>query len=396
MNTMSEKELYARELRETAVRYDADYFIWGEELIDSKLILYAKKLKEIEGYQEIKDILEPCCLVLADTGKQYHIRCIPAMLDNERSHIYLSVSNFNAIWKQIKRSVRLGIRLAKESGGACCIERPEEIVDMSRLLRTNSIPYIKGDVVWYKELEPTAEERMQNSRRQSLLDNPRMNYFYDSEGGFVHDKECAAVKEIVPRQFCASEEIPDGRQICPRCMRLVCFRRACAPNTKQIPICDRIFRNNHVNTGRVMHYVMEAGLKLHAESLDELIVEGAEDTWIIKGSDEHALELWHNNYVKTSDTERYITDGFHNQGMDGQSLIQMLRYIEGYTWERHLQGEAAKAAAEKKAASPDDRTADVEAREENSRLPWYLKVKNGFYLLLSKVNKALHFLHSLI
>lgn len=57
------------------------------------------------------------------------------------------------------------------------------------------------------------------------------------------------------------------------------------PNAKQIPICDRFFKNHRVGNDQLRHFVMEAGLKFHATSLDEMTVEGVEDTWIIKGKE---------------------------------------------------------------------------------------------------------------
>lgn len=45
MNLASEKEFYSDRLEEVAMRVNAEHFLWGEELIDRKLILYAKKLK---------------------------------------------------------------------------------------------------------------------------------------------------------------------------------------------------------------------------------------------------------------------------------------------------------------------------------------------------------------
>jgi hypothetical protein len=54
------------------------------------------------------------------------------------------------------------------------------------------------------------------------------------------------------------------------------------------------------------------------------------------------LSLWHNNYVKTSETERYITEGFHNQNVDRKKLVQILKYIEGYSWQIHLERENEK------------------------------------------------------
>lgn len=45
---------------------------------------------------------------------------------------------------------------------------------------------------------------------------------------------------------------------------------------------------------------------------------------------------------RTSPTERYITEGFHNQGIENASLLVLLRFIEGYSWKKHLQAENIK------------------------------------------------------
>ena len=132
------------------------------------------------------------------------------------------------------------------------------------------------------------------------------------------------VKEIISERFQASDTIPVGKEMCPKCKRKLLFRVACYPNTKQIPICDRIFKKHRVSNGRMQHYVMDVGMKFHATEYSQMQVEGIEDNWIIKGLDSEHMELWHNNYVKTSSTERYITDGYHNQKVERGTLGQLL------------------------------------------------------------------------
>lgn len=80
-------------------------------------------------------------------------------------------------------------------------------------------------------------------------------------------------------------------------------------------------------------------MKFHATSMEELLVEGVEDTWIVKGLCNKNLALWHNNYVKTGPTERYITEGFHKQKVENKSLTQLLTYIEKYSFIKHLEKE---------------------------------------------------------
>lgn len=237
----------------------------------------------------------------------------------------------------MKNSVRKGIRIANENEGSP-IEKPEEIIVFDNLQRAGSTPIIVNDAIKYEARELTKEERYRDSRKQSLLDNSRMLYFYESSGRYYHDRDCLEVKQIAPDRFAASGEIPD-KEICPKCQRRIYIRKACYPNTKQIGICDKILRDHGVSLGKIKHCVMEVGMKFHATSMEELLVEGVEDTWIVKGLCNKNLALWHNNYVKTGPTERYITEGFHKQKVENKSLTQLLTYIESYSFVKHLEKE---------------------------------------------------------
>ena len=301
MNIKSEKELYGDELKSVALRFDADIFVWGEELINRKLIIYPKKLKDIIGYEEVKENLEPCGIVLIDTHKQDFLHCTSAMIDTMNGNVYMSEAGFNSSWKLLKNSVSKGIRIANENEGSP-IGNSEEIIVFDNLQRVGSTPKIADDVIKYEARELTKEERYRNSRKQSLLDNSRMLYFYDSSGRYYHDKDCAEVKQIAPERFFASEEIPD-KEICPKCQRRIYIRKACYPNTKQIGVCDKILKDQGVSVGKIKHCVMDVGMKFHATSMEELLIEGVEDTWIVKGLCNKKLVLWHNNYVKTGPTE---------------------------------------------------------------------------------------------
>ncbi len=337
MNIKSEKEFYKDELKRVALRFNADIFIWGEELINRKLIIYPKKLKNVIGYEEVKENLKPCGLVLIDTRKQEFLHCTLVTIDTKDGNVYMSEAGFNSSWKILKNSVSKGIRIANENEGSP-IENPEEIIVFDNLQRVGSTLIIVNDVIKYEARELTEEERYRNSRKQSLLDNPRMLYFYEGGGRYYHDRDCAEIKQIAPERFAASQEIPD-KEICPKCQRRVYIRKACYPNTKQIGICNKILKDHGVSLGRIKHCVMDVGMKFHATSMEELLIEGVEDTWIVKGLCNKNLELWHNNYVKTGLTERYITEGFHKQKVENKSLTQLLIYIESYSYVKHLEKE---------------------------------------------------------
>ncbi len=105
----------------------------------------------------------------------------------------------------MKNSVRKGIRIANENEGSP-IEKSEEIIVFDNLQRAGSTPTIVNDIIKYEAREPTKEERYRDSRKQSLLDNPRMLYFYESSGKYYHDRDCLEVKQIASERFAASEE----------------------------------------------------------------------------------------------------------------------------------------------------------------------------------------------
>lgn len=372
---MFEKELYSVEFSSVAQRFNADIFVWGEELIDKKLIVYSKNLKDVCGYYEMKEQLQPCGIVLIDTAKQAFLRCISATVHIGTGNVYLSADGFNSAWKTLRNSVARGIRIAKEKG-LDAISEPEDIVSLDNLYRQGSLPVIEKFVIKYVPRKLTEEEKYRNSRKQSLLDNPKMLYFYSEDGKYYHDRDCDRVKDILPERFCASSDIPD-KEICPKCRRKIYFRKACFPNVKQIPICDKIFREQNVSIGKIHYLIMDLGMKFHATTLDEIFVENKEDKWIIKGLRRNKPELWHNNYVKTSPTERYITDGYHNQKVEVHTFVQMLNCIEQYSFAKHLENEnAEKRVLEKEVILvPVDRTEtlDEKSRKQN-RVKWYIKL----------------------
>jgi hypothetical protein len=121
---------------------------------------------------------------------------------------------------------------------------------------------------------------------------------------------------------------------------------------------------------------MDLGMKFHATALDEMQVEYGEDTWIIKGLDTEMLSLWHNNYVKTSATERYITEGFHNQNVDRKKLSVILDYIEKYSWQKHLEHEIPKQriVEEKVIIKEMEQVSAIEEQDHNKTRKWYTRL----------------------
>ncbi len=138
----------------------------------------------------------------------------------------------------------------------------------------------------------------------------------------------------------------------------------CYPNTKQIPTCSGFFQKYRVSTTE-LERIVDLGMIFHAEDMSVMTINGIEDTWQVRAVGDR-VSLWHNNYVKLSDKERYITDGFHDQKCKG-NMTYMLHYIEGYSWKKHLEGKEQK----KIKAEEEARVAVIEAER---RSHWYDRV----------------------
>lgn len=338
MFIQSEKAYYRDEFRRISSKYNTSQFLWGEDLLDKKLMVYTGKFKKIPDYDLLSEELMDSRLIIVCPRKEQALKGIPCRFAPLTDSIYISEDDFNRNWKLLKSSVKLGMKMIERSGTECSVHSPDDLVVFVNLMRKSSEPYLENDRIAYKPRKKSEEEMRLERRRQSALDNLDFLYFYSKEGGAFHDRSCIHVKEISDANFRFSAEKPEGRNFCKRCMRTLFLRIACAPNNKEIPACDRFLARYGIGT-KLLKELVENGLRFHVRKLNEMIVNGTEDTWKIIATDQNDLELWHNNYVKTSETERYLTEGFHKQGVEGKTLRYMLRYIENYSWEKHLAGE---------------------------------------------------------
>jgi hypothetical protein len=342
----SEKESYRDDFREITGSYNEDIYLWGEDLLDKKLVLYTGKMKEIPEYNQYADRLLNCGLIVVNVQKKKALRCITTRFNSETNRIYLKDDTFNAIWLYLRKSVDLGIRRTKPLEQECNIKSPEGILDFKYLVRKASDPILKNHRIEYQAREQSKEEIQLLGIRQSAIDNKKNLYFYSKLGGYVHDRSCELLREICNEDLVASAELPAGRNYCPKCLRTILIRKACAPNSKEIPVCNHFLTQYGIKTNHLMKFVEEDYLKFHAKTLDEMTVIGKEDTWKIIVTPQKTLQLWHNNYIRTSPTERYMTDGFHNQGLEQGNLKYFLNYIGIYSWQKHLENEMKRTEPE--------------------------------------------------
>lgn len=339
MKVCSEKLIYQDYIKDLSARTHPNIFLWGEDLADKHLFPYAGKLRDIPAYDTFSDRLADCALIVINPAKSNPVRIISSRYDELSGRIYITEDSFNTIWKSLRKSILLGIRMAEGQSAGCPARKPEDTVVLDYLRRPSSIPVLENHRIVYKPKELSPEEKRLISARQSALDNRKNLYFYSRRGGDVHDRDCYLLKNISNEDFIGSEDHPEDLPECPHCFRTLLLRIGCTPNAKEIPFCNRIFTKFNLRTRQLKRYVLSEGIRFHARSLTELTVTHGEDTWLIK-IDGDRLNLWHNNYVKISETERYLTSGFHDQGVSSDNnLKKILNYIVGYTWQKHLDSE---------------------------------------------------------
>lgn len=352
MEIRSEKERYYSEFIDITRDLPYDDFLWGEELIDMRIVVYPKKIKDIPGYEEIKNYLINCGLIVMDFAKLEYMRFTSTRLDTKNKRVYICENVFNSCWQDLKKSVGLGIRLAKEKDENIVVDTEDEIVDLSYLSSNRRVAYIENDRILYRGIEISDEEKRKLGRRQSLLDNAKMKFYFSTDGGYVHDKNCEKVMQICIESFDASDMLPDNRELCPLCKRKILLRMACDPYVKQIPNCDWLLKKVNVSNSKLEKIVMIHNMKFNYQSASEFYIKCNEDSWMIDASNLNNIRLFHNNYSVIDDTRRSIESGYHNQKMDGHSFNSMLNYISDYSWEKHLESKKKQESVVDKNAIP--------------------------------------------
>ena len=144
MEIRSEKVLYGSIFRHISQRYDMDVFLWGEDLINKQLYIFAGKIKKLPEYDAFAKRLVNCGLVVVDPVRR-KITCHPVRYDGQEEAVYIDEKNFQAWWPLLKKSIRRGIRMAEQNGAECGIRVPEDLVSLHFLQRETSVPVLKND-----------------------------------------------------------------------------------------------------------------------------------------------------------------------------------------------------------------------------------------------------------
>ena len=317
---------------------DGTRYVFCDELEDYTFHPYVGPLKEIPGYSEDKTAFEDVriFLIINATGKLVKVPC---NVVEGLKKIYINDGNFNKYWKLISENICRGIRLSRNLNSS---EVPHtsmnERVDLSLVENPSRSAEIgQAFTIEYKGKEIDIETQRMISKRASAMEDNRIRFVYAKSDQYVHDKSCQLVEKIKYWDLGALEELPKDREVCPHCKRRILIRNAIKYDTKRFAWYQRFFEKGRISNRVLEKFLCDTDVKLHMDTIDELIVKCNEDTWHIKMDSQGTYSLYHNNYVMVSDEERYITSGFHPQKHHPPYLPGILAYIQAYDWQKHLE-----------------------------------------------------------
>lgn len=324
---------------------DGTRFVFCDELEDYTFHPYAGGLKEIPGYCDDKAAFEDVriFLIINYSGKLVKVPC---NIVEGFKKIYINEGNFNKYWKLISENICRGIRGRMNSNEVTHASMNER-VDLSLVETPSRTAAISSAfTIEYKGKEIDIETQRLISKRASALEDNRIRFVYAKSDNFVHDKTCVLVDKIKYWDFGASEELPADREVCSQCKKRLYIRNAIKSDTKRFAWYLRFFEKGRVSNRVLEQFLCNNDVKLHMDSIDELIVKCNSDTWHIKMNAQGVYTLYHNNYVMVSEEERYITTGLHIQKHHPPYLPGILAYIAGYDWQKHLDSKQKVAVVE--------------------------------------------------
>lgn len=354
--------------------------IEGKELVEYTIVPYRGKLDNWLPEEEETVDAE---LVLVHMISENRIQLsVDADLVNKR--VYIEERKFNKHWKRMK-DVIFQVREArafKERIDVPVYSDMEKQVDLSLYENENRRAVIKNDQIKIIGKPLSEEARCLQSKRASAMDNKKIRYVFSAEGPVVHDKACPLVKHISDKDFRASEELPEDKIFCQLCGSMIYIRKGCGDDFKNYGLYQQFFKRGHVGMKEIERLVDEYHAVIHMEHQDMMRIKCGEDWWKLVLEPDGKVTLLHNNYIMISETERYISSGFHNQNLQaGSTVTGALRCIENYTWEGHLAAAAVRQEEEMSVETAEVQqelfTEDIGKQTVWTRLLHY--IRNIFY-----------------
>jgi len=158
----------------------------------------------------------------------------------------------------------------------------------------------------------------------------KCRFVWSSLQRILHDKNCRYAKQIKRSNKVMSQKknCVLSMQLCKYCRHATLIRYLLGND--YMDYYKSLFDRVSINT------LDELILKKKAEMIpyrDFLYLTCEEDEWLIRLTGDDRVTLWHNNYVRTLDGERYFKNGYHLQ-IDGTiSLTVALNTIVNYRYD---------------------------------------------------------------
>lgn len=347
MNFNTERYLFMLN-RDMEIHKNEDRFVFSDELCEYTFVPYLGELRDISEYKKNKNAFEKIRIFVVLDGEG-RLRRVPCNIWEAEKKVYIKADDFNKYWKIISERIYSALRTTEAKNFVVRQADVNQYVDLS-LVET---PYRTAEIdkhykIAYKgKQKDIGTQRMISKKAQALTDH-NIRYVFSSKDDVVHDKTCWMAERIPYEEFDASQKFPEGRRLCPYCKKQLYIRRAIGEDTKNYPLYVRMFECGKVNFGIIERLLAEKGAKLHMETSDIMMVTCKEDTWKIEMDEEGKCMLYHNNYKRISDTERFIMSGFHLQKNYTAPLYEFLKYIENYDWQKHVEMKKAAQVVEER------------------------------------------------
>ena len=308
-------------------------YFFPSDLAELTLMPYPESWEELA----VQQTLQPANIRLRPENQGWY-QFVPCRYNEKEGIVYISEENFNQYWKKVRYKL-MEYYLGKKGVRTIMNEELDSQICLDAFwTQTSEARIIDAKIVIFARL-PEEERLRLMSKRSSIMDNRKILYLFNQIGGPVHDKTCELVKSISLEDFRGAEEMPEGRGFCAKCRRRLHIRLAIGPDFKNCQIYESFLQRCGVSEMELEYFVRECGGKMFMESLQVMRLKCGEDTWKVERKEDGLLVLYHNNYIRIGEDERFITDGFHEQNVFAKRLNRILRYVEDYTWKGHLEAE---------------------------------------------------------
>lgn len=203
-----------------------------------------------------------------------------------------------------------------------------------------------------KERQPIYNQYgVEVSRTRAFIKFSNVKYIGSKKTKILHDKSCYCVEMVGSKHVRYAESFYTGekKRYCKLCFRKAICRSEIS-DFHNYETYKKLFDRNNVSTELLYKLFVECGARAVLEKYF-IRITCNEDTWkISRKSQDGEFVLCHNNYRKNYFGERFITNGYHTQNINDNTLVGILEYIINYDYnelhnpQKHFIGNIKKLA----------------------------------------------------